>query len=148
MTRFMTLCAGGFLAAGLFAFGCETLAGSRTDPRQQDTDHSRLAAAEKNAVAVAEIHGAGDKKDKIHGKATFTDQPSGGVKVVVDVDGLEEGKHGIHIHEKTDLSDKALKGAGGHYNPGGKEHHHSGPDDPKRHAGDLGNIEVDSKGHG
>jgi Cu-Zn family superoxide dismutase len=103
--------------------------------------------AHGEASATAAIHGAGDNKDKITGTATFTESDKG-VKIVVDVDGLTPGKHGIHIHEKTDLSDPKLAGAGGHFNPDGKEHHHAGPDEAKRHAGDLGNIEVDDKGHG
>ena len=36
--------------------------------------------------------------------------------------------------------------AGKHYNPGGESHHHAGPDDGKRHAGDLGNIEANENG--
>ena len=97
--------------------------------------------------AVASLHGAGENRDKVTGTVAFT-ADGNAVKIVVDVDGLSPGKHGIHIHEKTDLSDAKLAGAGGHFNPDGQEHHHSGPDDAKRHAGDLGNIEVDDKGHG
>ena len=106
-----------------------------------------IVAADSAKSAMAEIHGAGDTRDAIKGMAMFTVEGSG-VKIVVDVTGLKPGKHGIHIHEKTDLSDAKLMGAGGHFNPGGAEHKHSSPTDPKRHAGDLGNIEVDADGKG
>ena len=109
-----------------------------------------LRAAENppnQPTATAVIQGAGDNKDKIKGTAKFT-PASGGVKVIVDVDGLTPGKHGIHIHENTDLSAPDLKSAGPHFNPGGASHHHAGPNDAERHAGDLGNIEADANGHG
>ena len=51
--------------------------------------------------------------------------------------GLNPGLHGFHIHEKGDLSDNCA-GAGGHYNPAGKNHGAPGAED--RHVGDLGNI--------
>lgn len=103
------------------------------------------AAPPEKQTAVAIIHGAGDNKDKITGTVSFV--PVGdGVKVVADVNGLSPGKHGIHIHEKSDLSSPDLKSAGPHFNPG--KHQHGGPDDAEHHAGDLGNIEVDSNGHG
>ena len=97
--------------------------------------------------AVAIIHGAGDNKDKIKGTASFVPE-SEGIKIVVDVTGLTPGKHGIHVHQKPDLSAPDLSSAGPHFNPGGASHHHGGPDDANHHAGDLGNIEADDSGHG
>lgn len=99
------------------------------------------------AEAVAIIQGAGDNKDKIKGEASFVPE-SEGIKIIVDVTGLTPGKHGVHIHQKSDLSAPDLSSAGGHFNPGGAAHHHGGPDDATRHAGDLGNIDVDENGHG
>ena len=97
--------------------------------------------------AVATIHNAENYDHKITGTATFTQLPKG-VKIVVKVEGLTPGKHGIHIHQKPDLSAPDLSNAGPHYNPDGKEHHHGGPGDATRHAGDLGNIEVNQDGTG
>lgn len=97
--------------------------------------------------AVAIIHGAGDNKDKIKGEASFVPEAEG-IKITVDVTGLTPGKHGIHIHQKSDLTAPDLSSAGGHFNPGGASHHHGGPDDATHHAGDLGNIDVDENGHG
>ena len=68
-----------------------------------------------------------------------------GVRVVAHVNGLTPGLHGFHVHEKGDLSAPDLASAGGHFNPGG--HKHGGPEGEMRHAGDLGNLEADAKGH-
>ena len=138
------------MSIGGFVFGCGTSHQTEANASGQTaapSNNAMVASAEAGKEAVAEIHGAGDMHDKIHGKATFT-QEGNGVKIVVDADGLTPGKHGIHIHEKPDLSDPKLMSTGGHFNPADADHKHAGPMDPMRHAGDLGNIEVDSKGHG
>ena len=80
------------------------------------------------------------------GWASFTEQPAGGVKVMVHVEKAPPGTHGLHIHEKGDCSDPEGKSAGGHFNPGAMDH--AGPMDEKHHAGDLGNIEVKADGTG
>ena len=87
---------------------------------------------------------ASGHKEEIKGTVTFT-AAEGGVKVVADIDGLTPGQHGFHIHEKADMSDPALKSAGGHFNP--DHHKHGGPESAEHHAGDLGNLTADAKGH-
>lgn len=64
--------------------------------------------------------------------------------VTGEVTGLEPGEHGFHIHEFGDLRDPEGKSAGGHFNPDGVPH--GDPDDPRHHAGDLGNITADERG--
>ncbi|XP_046985626.1 copper chaperone for superoxide dismutase [Schistocerca americana] len=61
------------------------------------------------------------------------------------IDGLEPGKHGIHVYECGDISD-GCESLGGHYNP--QNTTHGGPLDDAgcRHAGDLGNISANSEG--
>ena len=81
----------------------------------------------------------------VTGMATFTEVP-GGVKVVVHIEKAPPGMHGLHIHEKGDCSDPEAKSAGGHFNPTGMPH--AGPMDKEHHAGDLGNIEINSSGEG
>jgi Cu-Zn family superoxide dismutase len=135
------------LACGLGCADKHDSGPAQTAVMSTPSTDTAMVAADSATSAKAEIHGAGDTHDAISGTAVFTAQ-SGGIKIVVDVTGLKPGKHGIHIHEKADLSDPKLLSAGGHFNPGGAEHKHAGPTDPKRHAGDLGNIEVDSSGKG
>lgn len=82
----------------------------------------------------------------VTGTATFTELSKGGVMVHVHIEKAPPGTHGLHIHEKGDCSDPKGASAGGHFNPG--EMPHSGPMDMKRHAGDLGNIEIKADGTG
>jgi Cu-Zn family superoxide dismutase len=82
----------------------------------------------------------------VTGTASFAELSTGGVKVHVHIEKAPPGTHGLHIHEKGDCSDPKAASAGGHFNPGGMPH--SGPMDMKRHAGDLGNIEIKADGTG
>ena len=68
-----------------------------------------------------------------------------GVKVEADITGLSTGIHGFHIHEFGDCTAADGTSAGGHYNP--ENQSHAGPDQAKRHLGDLGNIEADNSGN-
>jgi len=54
-----------------------------------------------------------------------------------EINGLQPGPHGFHIHEIGSTDDGCVA-AGGHFNPLNRTH--GGPDDPVRHVGDLGNI--------
>ncbi len=104
--------------------------------------------------ALARVPGEAQAKAKIESKsgstvtgtATFTELATGGVKVHVHIEHAPPGTHGLHIHEKGDCSDPKAASAGGHFNPGGMPH--AGPMDMKRHAGDLGNIEIKPDGTG
>jgi superoxide dismutase, Cu-Zn family len=82
---------------------------------------------------------------KVSGTVTFA-KVDEGVRIVADVQGLSKGKHGIHIHEFGDCSSPDGNSAGGHFNPHSKNH--GAPDIDNRHAGDMGNIEVDETGKG
>lgn len=62
--------------------------------------------------------------------------------------GLEEGKYGVHVHEKGVCDpevDPPFDSAGGHFNPTGDNHGDINAD--PSHAGDLGNLEVDGDGN-
>ena len=61
------------------------------------------------------------------------------MKVIYDINGLKNGKHGFHIHEVGDFKGDCVK-AGPHFNP--HKHYHSGRKNKKRHIGDLGNLQT------
>jgi superoxide dismutase, Cu-Zn family len=84
------------------------------------------------------------KGNQAQGIVTFT-EVEGGVLVVADIDFLEPGKHGFHIHEFGDCSAPDGSSAGGHFNP--KKMKHGSPDAVERHVGDLGNIGADGRGY-
>lgn len=68
-----------------------------------------------------------------------------GLKLKVDLEGLEPGVHGIHIHSVGKCKAPDFKSAGNHYNPDDKEH---GLLHPKgAHAGDLSNLIVKDSGN-
>lgn len=97
------------------------------------------AGASLKAVVVLNPVGS----SKVKGKITFT-QMGKIVEIRGEVTGLTPGLHGFHVHEFGDCSDHEGKCAGGHFNP--THMPHGGPDDDKRHVGDLGNIKADDSG--
>jgi Cu-Zn family superoxide dismutase len=103
---------------------------------------SFASAVEKAAAAHADLVDGSGKKV---GTADLL-QTTKGVKLVVEVQGLTPGNHGIHIHETGKCDGPDFKTAGGHLNPEHKEH---GMNNPKgMHAGDMPNLEVGSSGAG
>ncbi len=100
------------------------------------------AKADETYVAVCRLEPIGDSG--VEGTVNFS-QKGDKVTVTGEVKGLEPGKHGFHVHEKGDLSDKETgKSAGGHYNP--TDQKHGKPSDAERHVGDLGNITANDEG--
>ena len=110
------------------------------------------------ALLIAGTVAAGPGGDR-HGRGTFVDvngneighvrlsqDRQGDVRVVVTVQGLTPGLHGIHIHAVAGCTAPLFADAGGHYNPMGHEHGLENPAGP--HAGDLPNLVVDADGHG
>jgi len=91
----------------------------------------------KRKIEHLEVAIQGKSQSPLVGKVELTDLPNG-VKVVVLVDRLEPGLHGVHIHEFADCSAKDATSAGQHFNPDDKPH--GLPSEGKKHLGDLGNI--------
>jgi len=79
------------------------------------------------------------------GTATLT-EVSGGVRVVVEARGLPPGQKGVHIHEVGKCDPPQFTSAGGHFNPGKRQHGLLNPEGP--HAGDLPNITIGGDGTG
>ena len=96
------------------------------------------AHAAKARAALQPKSGSG-----VSGEVSF-EEKGGGVRVRVTLAGVPAGAHGFHIHEKGDCSAPDAMSAGGHFNP--LKTPHGGPGDPKRHAGDLGNVTASASG--
>jgi Cu-Zn family superoxide dismutase len=92
--------------------------------------------------AVAVLHPAGN--DKISGVATFIKELHG-VKIIVDVYGLESGNHGLHLHKYGSL--QALDSARARIIFDPLDQPHGGPDKRNHKLGDWGNLTADQDGH-
>jgi Cu-Zn family superoxide dismutase len=79
------------------------------------------------------------------GTITFTTDPTGGVMMEGQFNGLKKnGAHAFYIHENGDCSKKAKK-VGKHLNPTGSKH--GPPSSSTRHAGDFGDLAADDAGN-
>lgn len=84
-----------------------------------------------------------DSKGNSIGAAELTETDSG-VRIRLQLKGLEPGVKAIHFHEVGKCDPPQFTTAGGHVNPAKKQH---GFDNPKGyHAGDLPNLKVNKKG--
>lgn len=100
------------------------------------------AAWGQAAPATAHADFVNAKGEKI-GTATLTQVP-GGVRITANLSQLPPGMHALHIHTTGRCEGPDFMTAGGHFNPGMKQH---GKDNPMgAHAGDLPNFEVDASG--
>lgn len=84
-----------------------------------------------------------DSNNKPVGTAKLT-QTEHGVLISVDLHHLKPGVHAIHIHETAKCEPPSFKSAGGHDNPGHKQHGFMVAQGP--HAGDLPNLDVPKSG--
>lgn len=87
----------------------------------------------------------GDASGRRVGTATLAEVDRG-VRIVVVVQGLPPGDKGVHIHAVGRCEPPGFTSAGGHFNPGGRQHGLLNPQGP--HAGDLPSIAVDAGGTG
>ena len=82
--------------------------------------------------------------DNIKGSVHFTEENKL-VRIDIKLKGLTpNSKHGFHIHEAGDLTDKCTSMCA-HFNPCNKTH--GCPGMKNRHVGDLGNLSTDNKGN-
>lgn len=131
----------------LFAFGCAQQETQNQDmqpePQMEQEANQQMASSSPTdySKAVAVIHPT--EGNEASGTVTFT-ATNDGVQVQAEIEGIEEGNHGFHIHQYGDCTAPDGTSAGGHYNPEDTEH--AGPDADPRHVGDMGNIEANAEG--
>ena len=80
------------------------------------------------------------------GYVVMADSPGGGMLMRVDLRGLTEGWHGIHLHQIADCSDYAegFKASAGHIDPDNRAHGLLNPEGPER--ADLPNVYAGADG--
>ncbi len=133
------------VSAGLFLFSqsCTNNQNSSSGTEEKSAEQMTMQVNDEPEFnkAICVLHPTEGNTAK--GTVTFT-KTDGGIKVVADLEGLSEGKHGFHIHEYGDCSNLDGTSAGGHFNPEGTDH--GAPSDDVRHVGDLGNVEAGADG--
>ena len=74
----------------------------------------------------------------------IAEEVEGDIRVIVEVKGVAEGVHGVHIHTTGKCEGPAFTTAGGHWNPTAHQHGKENPMGP--HMGDLPNLHTDKGG--
>ena len=110
----------------LLCAGCATFG---QPPATDNTATARVVNAQGQSVGTANLVQIGDI-----------------VRIVFEAKGLPPGQHGVHIHETAKCEAPAFTTAGGHFNPGNKQHGALNPQGS--HAGDLPNLTVEANGTG
>jgi Cu-Zn family superoxide dismutase len=142
---YSNLVLGGVLACLLTGCACSDSRKPEANKRNNEIAQATIPSKkshQKIQKAVAHLNPIED--NQVQGTVVFIQEVSG-IKVIADVEGLEPGKHGFHIHEHGDCGGKEASEAGSHFNPA--HHPHGGPESPIRHVGDLGNLIADDNGH-
>lgn len=125
----------------VFFASCSTPNPTSTAPSPSPEAES-LAATEPLNVALAIL--SPTEGNQVTGSIKFK-QAEDKITILANLQGLQPNSvHAWHIHEFGDASSPDGKAMGGHYNP--EELPHGLPNNPERHAGDLGNLKADSQG--
>lgn len=111
-------------------------------PEGEEADEAETEEGSSEEILMLTVEMM-DSDGNAIGTAELSEEDAG-VKVALEVEGLEEGIHGIHFHETGMCEGPDFESAGGHFNPADAMHGMDNPDGP--HAGDLPNIEASSDG--
>src|SRR5215813_10759306 len=95
----------------------------------QDRGHADIKNAEGKTIGTASLRGTKD-----------------GVVLTINVNGLPEGLHAVHVHSVGKCEGPAFTSAGPHFNPLNKKHGLENAAGP--HAGDLPDMYVEKNGAG
>lgn len=121
---------------------CENNANEAGAPAGAEPMLGPLAPAAWADAAAAFV----DPNGSDTGYVVLTNAPGAGVLIRVDLQSLEQGWHGIHLHKVGDCSDGAngFKASGGHVDPENRDHGLLNPNGPER--ADIPNIYAGADG--
>jgi Cu-Zn family superoxide dismutase len=140
-----------FLAVMALATACNNNGDSDRDDADtmdhaQDTNVNTDTASMPMQATAQAILAETVADTVVTGKAVF-DTANGKVKMTLEltIPKMANKAVAVHIHEHGDCGDKAMM-AHGHWNPRNQKHGKWG--EGEFHAGDIGNVNLDSKGAG
>ena len=116
------------------------------DKVNQEITEEPVQQEEETKVKTVTISLSPKSESEVSGNVTFTEEGSI-VTMVAYLNGLSEGEHAIHIHQKADCSSADGKSTGGHWNPTMEPHGKWGAPEGY-HKGDIGNFNATSDGKG
>ncbi|AZQ44149.1 superoxide dismutase family protein [Nonlabens ponticola] len=119
----------------------ENMDSNNTDMEMEDSSNEDENMDEPKTVNVPMGSKSGSD---VTGSIIFTEKGDE-VEMVVELVGLEEGSHAIHLHQNGDCSADDASSAGGHWNPTSEDHGSWG--DNQHHKGDIGNLQADAEGN-
>jgi Cu-Zn family superoxide dismutase len=130
-----------------FAVACkkekkETETATETEVEITEEQSETMASEVKEVTITLEAK----SKSTATGTVSFT-QEGDVVTMIATINGLSEGSHAIHLHEKADCSSDDGLSSGGHWNPTAQPHGKWGAVEGF-HKGDIGNFEVGAEGNG
>ena len=114
-------------------------------PIEANLADANVAKANAGVAAAPQTFALTGGDGAAMGNVILSEDPNG-VTIKIDASGLPAGAHGVHLHTTGLCEGPKFASAGGHWNPGGKQH---GRDNPAgAHLGDLANFEVAAGGSG
>ena len=126
------------LVAALSLAGC-----SREAPDARENVAGEAPSEVVASAPTAAPLSSGDGQPR--GSITLSEDPTG-LTINITVSGLAAGVHGVHLHDKGLCEGPKFETAGGHWNPGARQH---GRDNPAgAHMGDLANLTIAADGSG
>ena len=127
---------------------CLTVAckNGKKETKQMTEEPSMEKETMNSEIEVIKVALEPKSDSHVTGNITFT-QENGSVTMVANMEGLTEGTHAIHIHEKSDCSAPDGTSAGGHWNPTNQPHGKWGAPEGY-HKGDIGNFTAGADGKG
>lgn len=133
-----------------FVFSVASCSNGRNMTQNGDSTANAADTLAANSNTVTKAHADIDatKSDTSgSGRAEFTNKNDGTVELTLQVSfpTMANKSVAVHLHEHGDCSD-AGKGAHGHWNPTNEAHGKWGSS--AYHSGDIGNVNLDSKGEG
>ncbi len=130
-----------FVFAGVITLvACGSQKKEEANDEEMASEPETEMAEEVNPEAVAMISSASGST--MSGQADFIDNGDGTVTLNLKVAGAVPGEHALHLHQNGDCSAPDATSAGGHWNPGMKDHGKRMTEGGDFHAGDIDNIVV------